>query len=65
MGSLVDDALLSKLRQSFEVSENLRINVAKCGQELMKVTTLTDEGAGMVRRGFALSKKLLEARLIQ
>ena len=56
---------VSKLQQSFEVSQNLRINVAKCGQELMKVTTLTDEGAGMVRRGFALSKKLLEARLIQ
>jgi hypothetical protein len=60
-GSLVGDALLSKLQQSLEASQDLRINVAKCGQELMRVTTLTDEAAGMVRHGFALSKKLLEA----
>ena len=64
-GSVVDDALLSKLQEILEVSQNLRINVAKCGQELMRVTTLTDEEAGMVRHGFAMSKKLLEAGLIQ
>ena len=61
---MADDALLEKLQQSFGASQLLRMNVAKCGQELMRATTLTDEGVQMVRRGLALSKNLLEAKII-
>ena len=61
---MADDALLEKLQQSFDASQLLRMNVAKCGQELMRATTLTDEGVQMVRRGLALSKNLLEAKII-
>ena len=56
-----DDALFAKLQQTFDVAQRLRENVMKRGQDLIKVTTLTDEGAQMLQRGVALSKTLMEA----
>jgi hypothetical protein len=56
-----DDALVTKLQETFDVAQRLRENVMKCGQDLMKVTTLTDEGAHMLQLGVAVSKTLMEA----
>ena len=56
-----DDALFAKLQQTLDVALCLRENVMKRRQDLIKVTTLTDEGAQMLQRGVALSKTLMEA----
>jgi hypothetical protein len=64
VSDLADEALYAKLQSCYDRSEQLRSNVSKCGQELMRVTTLTDEGVEMVRVGITLSKKVVEAKCV-
>ena len=57
----VNDELLRKVQQTYDVCVRLRSNVSHCGQELMRVVGLTPDGVETVRRGLALSKNMLEA----
>ena len=56
--------LLEKVQHCFDASTRLRTNVSQCGQELMRVAGLAPDGIEMVRRGLALSNKLLKANAI-
>ena len=64
MSDLADEGLYEKRQSCYDRSEQLRSNVSKCGQELMRVTTLTEEGYEMIRVGITLSKKVVEAKCV-
>ena len=48
---VADDELMMRLQESFDATTRLTHQVKKAGQEIMQVTTITDEGMQMVKRG--------------
>ena len=60
----VSDELLGKVQKTYDGCARLRSNVSHCGQELVRVVGLTPDGVETVKRGLALSKKMLEANAI-
>ena len=60
----VSDELLGRVQQTYDACARIRSNVSHFGQELMRVVGLTPDGVQTVKRGLALSKKMLEANAI-
>ena len=47
---VADDELMVRLQESFDATTRLTHQVKKAGQEIMQVTTITEEGMEMVKR---------------